>query len=173
VVDTFFGKSETQILDFHCLMVDTHRINDRRFNAGSREAGFNKEIYQLLMKFNRLYSRNTFDVYLDERSTPTALSELRTIINHGIRRKYPHRDWPVRRLHFRDSSKTHSLQIVDILLGAIAFRLNGHRGRQGASPAKCELSDFVLARAGISDVIRDTAISGRFTLWHRRLRSER
>jgi predicted nucleotidyltransferase len=39
-----------------------------------------------------------------------------------------------------------------------------------ASPAKKALCDHVLSCARISDAMRDTAISGKFTIWHRKLR---
>jgi hypothetical protein len=32
------------------------------------------------------------------------------------------------------------------------------------------LSAYVLQRAGISDCMKSTAISGKFTIWHRQLR---
>jgi hypothetical protein len=52
----------------------------------------------------------------------------------------------------------------------MAYRLNGHNLVETASPAKRDLSDHILARAGITDVMRDTAQSGKFTIWHRQLR---
>ncbi len=66
-VEAFFQSGGVSLLDFHCIAVDTHMLDDRRYNEGSREAGFNKEVYQLVMKFGRLYRNHEFDVYLDER----------------------------------------------------------------------------------------------------------
>jgi len=94
------------------------------------------------------------------------------MLNRGIRKslKGDKRDWPYRRLQFRDSKKTPLLQLADILSGALAYHLNGHRHEQDASPAKVELSDYVLRSARIADVFRDTSMGGKFTIWHRRLR---
>ncbi len=169
-VDVFFSGGVAQHLDFHSVVIDTHQIDDRTYNAGSRSAGFDKELYQLLMKFARTYRRSNFHVYLDQRSTPGTLSELREIANRGMMKLSPERDWPLRRLHFRNSADCQSLQLVDLLLGAIAFHINGHRNKAEASPAKCELSDYVLDQAKIADPRRDTAIAGKFTIWHRQLR---
>jgi Protein of unknown function (DUF3800) len=169
-VEAFFRKDGLPVLDFHSIVIDASQLDDRQYNGGSREAGFNKEIYQLIQKFGRLYRGHEFDVYLDERSTPTNLEELRTIVNHGMRLNDPSSRWPVRRLHFRKGDHCHGLQIVDVLLGSVAFHLNGHRVKADASAAKCELSDYVLHLARIADVRRDTAVKGRFTIWHRRLK---
>ena len=171
VVDAFFANDiDCQHLDFHCLAVDTHRQIHRAYNQGSREIGFNKEIYQLAMKFGRLYRSRLFHLYADERSTSSSTEELRLILNRGVAKKGDPRSWPFRRVHFRDSRTSQALQLVDVLLGAVAFRLNGHDRASGASPAKCHLSEYVLLKAGVADVTRDTAVSGRFTLWHRQLR---
>jgi hypothetical protein len=168
-VSTLLTTPAFRPLDFHCIVVDTHRINDAHFNDGSREAGFNKEIYQLLMKFGRLYPRNEYHVYLDQRSTSTLASDLRLIVNRGMMLRDRSRDWPVRRLHYRDSAHCQCLQLVDVLLGGLAYHINGHRQKPEASSAKCELSDHILDLMDIRDVSRDTAIDSRFSLWRRQL----
>jgi hypothetical protein len=171
VVDLFFDNGEGfSPFEFHSLAVDTHKLRDGVFNEGSRSIGFNKEIFQLCMKFGRLYGGRLFHVYPDQRNTDQSPDELRLILNRAIRNKGDGRDWPFRRVHFRDSSSLQVMQLVDVLLGAIAFRLNGHYDRPDASPAKQELCDHILGRGRVGDVTRDTAVTGKFTLWHRTLR---
>ena len=87
----------------------------------------------------------------------------------GLRKKGDRREWLFRRCHFRDSRSEPFLQVVDILLGAIAFQINGHFSAAGASQAKAALCRKTLALAGISNPMKDTAIGGKFTVWHRRL----
>lgn len=171
VVDVFFNN-DAQIphLDFHSLHVDTSRVDHRRFNMGSREIGFNKEIYQILTKCRRLYRDALFHCYPDKRTTSSSTEELRLILNRGSRKTGDPRDWPFRRIAFRDSAKTPCLQVVDVMLGAIAFKANGHYDVEGASPAKRELCDYILDRAGVRNVLTGTAIAGRFTIWPRQLR---
>ena len=168
-VDVFFDTAEAQ---FHAVVVDTTKLDHNRYNKGSRDLGFNKEIYQLLMKCGRLYAGH-FHVYLDRRSTGEATEELRLILNRGIRKQGDQRDWPFRRLHFRDSHEVPALQLTDLLVGSVAFRINGHHQISGASPPKVQLSEHILKRAGVSNPLSDTAIRGKFTIWHRRLRQER
>jgi hypothetical protein len=168
VVDLFFERQPGLTLDFHCLVVDTTRLDHKRFNEGSREVGFNKEIFQIAAKFGRLY-RCLFHIYLDRRTTNQLPEKLRTMLNFDARKKGDKRDWPFRRLQFRDPENTLLLQLADILIGAVAFTLNGHHLLPGASPAKRELAAYILMTAGITDVHRDTKVSGKFTIWHRKL----
>lgn len=171
IVDQFFiGEWYGGPVEFHCLVVEMARRNEHAFNSGNREIGFNKEIYQLLMKFGRLYGDCLFHVYPDKRETNTPLDEIRLMLNRGIKKKGDQRDWPFRRLHFRGSHDEPLLQLTDLLIGAVAFHLNGHRKVAGASPAKCWLSDYILDKARVLDPARDTAVKGKFTIWHRQMR---
>jgi hypothetical protein len=118
----------------------------------------------------RLYTKALFHVYPDQRVTDHSPEELRLILNRGSRKKGDRRDWPFRRCQFRDSKDTLLLQLTDVVTGAIAFHLNGHNKRSGASAPKLELAQYILDRAKVSDPFKDTAISADFTIWHRKLR---
>jgi hypothetical protein len=167
-VDAFFAQPRG-VLDFHSAVIDRSRQRNELYNQGSREIGFNKEMYQLALKCSRLY-QTLFHVYPDRRVTNQRPEELRLMLNRGVRLKGDKRDWPYRRLQFRDSHASLFIQLADILAGAIAFHLNGHRHEHEASPAKIALSDHILRSAGIRDVFRDTAVRGKFTVWHRQLK---
>ncbi len=167
-LDVFFS-TQRAIIDFHAIVVDTSRQRHEFYNQGSREIGFNKEVYQLAMKCGRLY-QTLFHIYPDYRVTKQRPEDLRFMLNKGIAKRGDSRDWPYRRVQFRDSKKTLLLQLSDLLAGALAYELNGHRSEFTASPAKSALSDHILKRAAIRDVFRDTAIRGKFTVWHRQLR---
>lgn len=170
VVDAFFDRSPFHAAHFHSIVVDTQKLNHKAFNEGSSEVGFNKEIYQLASKFARLYPRKLFHLYPDYRSTDQRPDDLRNILNFGRRKAGDRRDWPFRRCHFRDSKNTPMLWFSDIFAGAIAYHVNGHILKEGASPAKCDLARHILVRAGIRNPMIDTSIGGKFTIWHRQLR---
>jgi hypothetical protein len=171
VIDAYFdGDSECPLMEFHSVVVHMPDVKGRLYNSGSREIGFNKDVYQLCMKFGRLYRDRLFHVYPDHRETRSSTEELRLILNRAMRKKGDRRDWPYRRLHLQNSKRVYALQVVDILIGALAYRLNKHHLKEGASVTKTELSRHVLDRANIKDVYRDTAVRGKFTVWHRRLR---
>ena len=168
-VDCFFDDPAFARSDFHCLVVDTTLVDHDAYNAGSKEIGFNKEIYQIATKFARLYRATLFHLYPDYRDTKQKPDDLRNILNHGWHKRGDGRDWPFRRCQFRDSSQVLFLQLVDIMLGAVAFGKNEHHARPGVSEPKLELGRHVMRRAGIRDLSVDTAMSGKFTVWHRQL----
>ena len=170
IVDVLFDNSNQ--INFHCLVIDTTLLDHKLFNAGSREIGFNKEIYQIAMKCARICPKELFHVYPDRRETTQTPEHLRLILNRSCRSNGDKRDWPFRRCQFRDSKATPLLQLADIIMGAIAFKLNGHDKKPAASAAKCGLASHILERASIKDVFKDTAVAADFTIWHRRLKKK-
>ena len=66
-VDAFFSQPRGSF-DFHSAIVDTSLQRHQLFNQGSREVGFNKEVYQLALKCSRLYQA-LFHIYPDRRVT--------------------------------------------------------------------------------------------------------
>jgi hypothetical protein len=155
---------------FHSLFVDTTQQNHKKYNDGDNEIGFNKELYQLANKIAQLYKWAYFHLYPDYRDTKSSPEELRQILCHGARKRGDTRDWPVRRCQFRDSKKTTPLQIADILIGAIAYQLNGHDQAQDANPAKVELAKYIMQRAGITHIKFGTKRVAKFSIWPRQLR---
>lgn len=170
VIDAFFYADALKPAHFHSLVVDTHQLDHHAYNEGSREIGFNKEIYQLASKFARNYGGRLFHCYPDHRDTNQRPEDLRDILNHGRRKAGDTRDWPFRRCHFRCSKQAPLLQITDLLIGAIAYHMNGHIHANDASPTKVAIAKHVMDRAGVKNPTIDTSIGGKFTIWHRRLR---
>jgi hypothetical protein len=169
MVDVFWYPEFADNFHFHSLVADSSKFDHKRFNQGSREIGFSKEIFQIASKFGRLYG-GVFHVYLDERNTNQRPEELRLILNRSAKSKGDKRDWPYRRCHFRDSKICPALQIVDVFIGAVGFYMNGHISAADASPAKIELAKYIMGKAGIRNVATGTSRSGKFTIWHRQLR---
>ena len=169
LVDAFFTDPAFLAVDFHSTVVDTWGQDHQRFGDVDRDKTFNKELYQLATKFARLYPSRLFHLYPDERETVNRPGELRDILNFGRRKSRDPRDFPFRRTHFRKSHETPLIQMVDILLGSIAYRVNGHANAIDASPAKVELSRHILQCGGVRNPMIDTARRGKFTVWHRRL----
>ena len=170
VVDCFFSDPALATTHFHSIVVDTYAQDHAAYNDSDREIGFNKEIYQLASKFARLYQDRLFHLYPDSRETNQRPEDLRTILNFGRRKAGDSREWPFRRSHFRNSKSTPLLQLVDLMIGALAFHLNGHIQEPDASQHKARLATYVLKKARIADPFKDTSIAGRFTIWHRQLK---
>jgi hypothetical protein len=70
-------------------------------------------------------------------------------MNHVANRYVGKKDWPIRLLQFEDSKHFQTLQVADLILGALAFRLNGFDKFEGASKAKIELATHFLKKARI------------------------
>ena len=169
-VDAFFNMQHRMTLDFHSIVVDTTKQKHSLYNQGSHDIGFNKEVYQLVMKFGRLYTA-LFHVYPDRRTTTQSTDDLRLMLNRGIKKHYGDtRDWPFRRVQFREPEDSQLLQMADVLTGSLAWYLNGHHQHPHASAAKQGLAAYIHERSGVVDVTRDTAVAGKFTIWHRQLK---
>jgi hypothetical protein len=148
-------------IDTHCVAVDTSKKTLKATGDGDVEIGFAKEFYFLCVPTigNRL-KNGLFHLYPDRRDTRQDLNEARKIMNAGARKYNNRADWPYRELKFQDPEVKQSLQVVDILIGAIAYHLNGHYQKPDANPAKKELCEHILRRAKIIN----PAIT---TPWHR------
>ncbi len=168
VVDTFFkftNKIPLSVgrLDFHSAIIDTS------IKGGElTDTGINKETRTLNLKFARVYPQALFHVYLDARGPlPQSLRAEQNHLNNTAHLKRPNKNWPFRDMQFLTSHESQGIQVADILLGALTYRLNGHYDLDEASPAKIELSNYVLKRAHVSDPFRDTKHLARYTIWHR------
>ena len=168
LVDVLFDNLTE--MHFHSLFVDTRQQDHKKYNEGDSEIGFNKEIYQLANKISQLYPDRYIHIYPDYRDTKNSPEELRLILNRGAAKRGDKRDWPVRRCQFRDSKDVLLLQLTDVLIGAIAFQLNGHATAPNPNAAKIELANHIMKRAGIADVFKGTARAAKFSVWPRQLR---
>lgn len=173
VVDTFFDLNMEDKVHFHSLVIDCSKLNHKEYNNGSAEIGFNKFIYQLLMKFGRLYHETGhFHCNLDERTTKQSLEELRAMLNNGIAKRHNVHVRPFKRVQFLNSSTSTLLQVADILMGAIACENNGHHKLEGASPPRVALLSHIQQRSGINTFTSGTTYSRqRFTVWHMQLKN--
>jgi hypothetical protein len=83
-IDYFFALNNTDKVHFKCMVIDNHKVNHKKFNAGDNEKGFYKFYYQLLLNsFGRPYyiekDNTRFIVHPDERSTKYKLDDLKDI----------------------------------------------------------------------------------------------
>jgi hypothetical protein len=177
VVDAYFTFPKrhklpiAKPLDTHCIAVDTSKKTLKDTGDGDVEIGFSKEFYFLCVptignRFKK--ARGLFHIYPDRRTTNQSLSTVREIMNAGARKYNNRLDWPYRALKFEDPENKQALQVVDIMIGAIAYRLNGHYEKPDANRAKRELCEHVLRWAKITNPFVDTPwYRPRLTILHR------
>jgi hypothetical protein len=159
VVDTVFNFRRkyklptTKDVAVHCVGVDTSIKPLRDTGVGSVGVGFDKEFYFLCaFVLARRYQQGLFLLYPDRRHPTMPLSESRKIMNYGVAKYGDKRAWPFRRLMFADPERCQALQAVDIMIGAVAYKLNGHYDKLGASQAKRKFCDYVFQLFRIRDL---------------------
>jgi len=175
-IEYFFALNNTGRLQFHCMIVDNHQINHRKYNESNPELGFYKFYYQLLLHaFGRRYCKADSDarfiIYLDNRTTKYKLSTLKVILNRGIAKKYGVEKEPFRNIEPQDSKMSNQLQVGDLLIGAVGYQKNGYQLIAGAKKAKIELAEHIASAAGLADLKTDTMLHNRrFTIWNFKMR---
>lgn len=176
VIDAFFRFPQKHKMpvglsvDINCIAVDLTKKDDKQYSDGDADIGFNKEINFLCVKvIGRKHRNSLFDVYPDRRTTKQSLLTAQNIMNYSAA-KYPDekRFLPFQRLEWGDPENFQALQVVDIVIGAIAYKLNRHYEAQDANKTKRALCDHVMKWAKITNVFRNTDIwRRRVTIFHR------
>lgn len=181
VIEAFFSfghrclQNRSGMVKSYCSVVDT-RVPGRSYSKGRRgQIGFDREIYFHCLSIARHNKFELFHVYPDERSTKQPIEKMAFMLSSGARKDGDKRDYPFRRVKFRLSHEYQALQISDILIGAVAYRLNRHYDHPNANSDKKRLCDFILMKSGFDKVIssdrfRETPF-GVHQLWFRRHRS--
>jgi len=163
-LDYLFDKP--RCLSFKCLFVDTTTFSRA---IDDEERRFYKLYYYLLLNSfgKNIQPNNPCVVTLHQRTTNYKLSELLTITNNGLRKKYSCPNNLVRAVESADIRSSEMLQLVDVLIGAIGFELNGYHLIKGASRGKLKLLDYIHQRSGIYNFDESTPFGQqKFSIWH-------
>lgn len=184
VIDAYFDftgdhmKSASARFEFHCSAVLT-QVRGRAFSGGRGKKGFNNEIFQHCLKLAIYHKTNLFHVYLDRRHSDDEESadhdsKLRKKLCSLLRHNGDPRSYAVRRVQSLHSHEVQALQIADLLIGAVAFRLNRHFDAAGASADKQQLCEYILRKGGAWDCFNSERGTfrekrdGRFQIWIQR-----
>jgi uncharacterized protein DUF3800 len=170
-LDCFFALNNTDFAHFHALIIDTHQIDKSRF-PGSDDDTFYKWFYFLLLHcFGKKYCAekpdNVLLVYLDYRNSSYPLSKLKSILNAGMLKKFQKDHAPFHSVEPIDSKTCESIQIVDVLIGAIGYVKNGYDVLAQANPAKKALAQYIKEKTGLTSITQSTQKNiRRFTIWN-------
>lgn len=177
VADAYFSfafhhlKGSTDPFRFYCSVVNT-RIPGRAYTGKRGKVGFDREIYWHCLSIARHHRRNLFHVYPDYRNTDDPISRLGVILCRGLAKERDRRDWAFRRVQFRLSHEWQALQVSDLLIGAVAYRLNRHYDAPNANPDKKRLCDYILEKTKFAPFIKKSSFRekawGESQLWFRR-----
>jgi len=171
-IEYFFALNNTDVIHFHCIVLDTHQFNHKKYNDGNKEIGFYKFYYQLLLNcFAKNYLRKNEDdkfiIYLDQRTTSYSLNDLKDILNNGIKKKFGMTDNRAVSIQPVNSKKCETMQINDILIGAIGYQKNGYHLLSGSKKSKIEMCEYIAKEAGVVSLQNNTAWGRvRFKIWN-------
>jgi hypothetical protein len=116
LVEWFHGKGDR--LRFRCIAVDREQVNLRLYHEGDQELGFYKFYYQLLHHW--ILDFNEYMVFVDFKSNRRRdrLHVLKRCLNYSNLSSLVHDVQAVR------SEESVLIQLVDVLTGMAAYRLN-------------------------------------------------
>jgi hypothetical protein len=178
VLDAFFSfafrhmQGKTGLVRSYLSVVNL-RVKGRSYAKGKRgQIGFNREIYFHSLSVARRHKLQLFHVYPDSRSTKEPVETLGYMMSRSLRIEGDKRDFPFRRVCFRQSHEHQALQVSDLLIGAVAYRLNRSYDQPNANKDKKLLCDYVLSKTGFDKFIGQNSFRekafGTHQLWFRR-----
>ncbi len=173
LVDLFFALNNTNHIQFHCVIFDSHKANHNRYNKGDPDIGLSKLYYDLLLhKYVKTCGGfGTLFACLDQRNSSTKLEDLRRMLNATAARDHDLPDSPVKQLVSRDSKADCLLQMNDVILGAVCCIRNGRHLLADTRIAKRQIAEYVLEKSGLESFEKDSPRSvPRFTVWNKKPR---
>lgn len=138
LIDIFF---ENNIL-FRCILIDSTKVNLKKYHNDNPELGFYKFYYQLLNNWLEKKQDIQYFVYTDIKTykNPKVLKDLKRCINN--KNKYS----IIEKIYAIDSKESVFLQLEDILMGAVAYKANYKN--YGKSTSKLELIKHIEQKLG-------------------------
>lgn len=113
LIDYFFSNDE---LNFRAIVIDKSQLNHKKYNQ-DHNTFYDKMYYQLLNK--KIYPDCHYNIYLDIKDT-------NSYIKARSLKKYLERDYNnIRNLQIIRSYESELMQLSDVLMGAINYKLRG------------------------------------------------
>jgi hypothetical protein len=172
LVDYFFAMNNSNRLQFHSVIFDSHQWNHARYNEGVGDTGLSKLYFQLILhKFLcRCGPHGTLYVCMDHRHSQTSLEDLRRMLNATGKRDHGLDD-PLKQLISKHSHDDDLLQLNDVILGAVCAVRNGKHLLADYRKSKRLLALRVLEKSGLQTFDQDSPRDvNRFTVWNMRAR---
>lgn len=144
LIDFFIAENDAKRIDFSCLIIDTSKLDHRKYNEGDGETFFQKIMYQFYVGVIRKYDfPPSLRGFHGRRESRYDMEEVRRIINSGVAKERDHvMVRPLRQFEYMDVSRSGPHQLTDTLLGAISYFWNPGLQRGGNS-RKRKLAQYV------------------------------
>ena len=162
VIDAFYrfpqkhGLKSNDNATIHCVAVDMTKRDDKQFSFGDADIGFSKDLNCLCVHvIGRGHKNARFNVYPDRRTTKQSLTEAQNIMNRSLALYEDEKRFlPFERLDWAETETLQQLQLVDIFIGAIAYRLNRWDKAADANKTKLALSAEIIRRSRNPNVFK-------------------
>lgn len=161
VVDLFFDLIDEHVIRFCCMLVDTHDQAVKQHN-NIKTDGFYKLLYQLYL--HNCQVPGLYKVYPDRITNArhdVNLETLKRTLGSGLRHKFEDKVNPltapkryVLEITPQESHKHESIQMVDLIMGALGYFQNRHFKVEGAKSAKVELMEYVFNKLVFSGAFK-------------------
>jgi hypothetical protein len=184
VIDTYFDFVDQHntggpgSVEFHCTIVLT-QVRERPFSGARGKKNMNYEYWNHCLNLAIYHKYSLFHIYLDRRHSDDAEAKsydqsLRRSLRSKLINMHDSRDNAVRKVQSHHSHEFQGLQIADLLIGAVAFRLNRHYEADAANADKKQLCEYILRKGDLWEHINADRRTyrekkfGRFQLWQQR-----
>lgn len=144
LIDFFFNSP----LAFRCVLVKyKDRLDNEAFNQGSHDNFYYKMVFNLLSNEWINPSSDEYRIFMDIKDTNgrKKLDKIEEVFDN----KY-HGNSPFKNFQHVRSHEIQFIQLVDILIGAVAYKARGLGDLPDASPAKKEIVRYLEEKSGYS-----------------------
>jgi hypothetical protein len=165
VIDLFFALIEEKHAHFHCIISHFREFDHNQDAPGNEEKSVNKLHFQLsLHRVAKFYGRQcAIFIYPDKGEDSNQFVNFRNALCATAYKSYKTRANCIKVIQPKDSSNNLILQMVDIIIGAIAADMN----QRSLAAHKQELAKYVLSKAKLENWAHDSSLTERcFTIWH-------
>jgi hypothetical protein len=156
-------------VNIHCIAVDMTKRDDQKYSFGNADIGFTKDLNCLCVDvLGRHYRKAKFHLYPDKRTTNQSLLTVLNIMNNTLALyQDENRFLPFQKMDWAETEDVQALQVVDVVIGALAYKLNRHYEEPEANKTKKALCEYILKKARIADVFANTPPRWRVGIFHR------
>lgn len=156
-VNGAFSRIEQNDLFFRSVVFPVMDIDYAKFHSGSKDLGYYKLMYTFIVNsFPRfLKADDKLLIFMDEQSSNQSLETLKTCLNKTIFRQLG-RSEQVRNIQPVDSKQSNMIQLVDVLMGAVAFHNNRRHLQPDCRESKKTLAMHIAKRAGYASLAVST-----------------
>lgn len=168
VVDLFYLLLEKRQIAFHALIAEFGEFSHRR-GGGNADKSVNKMYFQLaLHRICRYYGKRChIHIYPDNGADSADLPKFMNGINIHAARKFGCERGCIRSIQQQDSRNHNVMQMVDVIIGAIAAHRNGRHLDPSTKACKRDLCEYILSGSGLQDWSGNSPEEERFfSIWN-------